>query len=313
MILLSYLEAAERVGVCEQTIRRRVRDGSLPEIMVGVRPKVRLTDVERLYGLRTDKQKQASNPCRVIAFANQKGGVGKTSTVANLAAVLSQDSLVLAIDADPQGNLTQAFGYNPDTLEITLYNVLIERKALEKAILNPVLNQNNLSLVGANLELAAVEHQLAGAVAREMRLRQVLDPYLSHYDYVLIDCPPALGLLTLNALTSALEVIVPVDVGVFSLRGVAKLVDTIAEVRTVNPALKRVRALSNRSDTTKLFEEVQQELKQAFGQDMFTTTIRRSVKVGEAQAAKCPLPLWKPKDPAARDYQAFAMEVCNGA
>src|SRR5262249_51708495 len=206
-----------------------------------------------------------------------------TSTCANLAAALSVDATVLAVDCDPQGNLTQALGPNPDLLEITLYNVLVERAPLEKAILNPILNQPNLSLVGANLELAAADHQLAGVVAREMRLRQVLEPYLQNYDYIFLDCPPALGLLTLNALTAATEVIVPVDMGVFSLRGVAKLMDTISEVRGVNPGLRKVRALSNRSDHTNLSTDVQAELKRGFGDDLLTTTVRRSVKIGEAQ------------------------------
>jgi len=313
MILLSYSEAAKRASVCEQTIRRRVRDGSLPEVRLGARPRVRLSDLERLYALTPEHQKIPSSRCRVIAIANQKGGVGKTSIVANLATVLSKDALVLAIDCDPQGNLTQAFGFNPDKLNITLYNVLVDRLALEKAIINPLLKLKNLSLVGANLELAAVEPQLAGAVAREMRLRQVIEPYLPNYDYILIDCPPALGLLTLNALTSASEAIVPVDVGVFSLRGVAKLMDTIAEVRTVNPGLKHVRALSNRSDNTNLFSDVMAELKRAFGANMFKTTIRRSVKVGEAQADQSPLPLFRPKDPTTNDYKALAEEVRCGA
>jgi chromosome partitioning protein len=325
VILLSYSEAAARVGVSEMTIRRRVRDGSLPEVRQGARPKVRLTDLQRLYpevgggalaGARTAvgvKALAQQQPCRVIALANQKGGVGKTSTCANLAAALSSDSLVLAIDCDPQGNLTQALGPNPDALDVTLYNVLVERLPLERAILNPILNQPNLSLVGANLELAAADHQLAGVVAREMRLRQVLEPYLGRYHYILIDCPPALGLLTLNALTAAAEVIVPVDMGVFSLRGVAKLMDTISEVRGVNPGLRRVHALSNRADNTNLSSDVRAELKRGFGEDLLATSIRRSVKVGEAQAARSPITVYRPKDPAALDYLALAEEVRRGA
>ena len=313
MILLTYSEAAVRAGVSEQTIRRRVRDGSLQELRVGTRPRVRQMDLERLYPLLASDTRSPTQPCRIIALANQKGGVGKTSTCANLAAALSTESLVLVIDCDPQGNLTQAFGPNPDTLEVTLYNVLVERYPLEGALQNPVLNQPNLSLVGANLELAAADHQLAGVVAREMRLRQVLEPHLERYDYILIDCPPALGLLTLNALSAATEVVVPVDMGVFSLRGVAKLMDTISEVRAVNPGMQRVRALSNRSDNTNLSTDVQAELKRGFGDDLFQTSIRRSVRVGEAQAARCPLTIFRPRDPAAQDYLALAEEIRNGA
>jgi chromosome partitioning protein len=313
VILLSFSEAAARMGVSEQTIRRRVRDGSLPEIRVGTRPRVRLTDLDRLFPRLSSGARSPSQPCRVIALANQKGGVGKTSTCANLAAALSTDSLVLAIDCDPQGNLTQALGPNPDALDVTLYNVLVERAAMESALLNPVLNQPNLYLVGANLELAAADHQLAGVVAREMRLWQVLEPYLPRYDYVFIDCPPALGLLTLNALTAATEIVVPVDMGVFSLRGVAKLMDTISEVRAVNPRLTRVRALSNRADNTNLSTDVQAELKRAFGDDLLKSAVRRSVRVGEAQAARCPITIYRPRDPAAMDYVRLAQEIRDGA
>ncbi|WP_395088822.1 AAA family ATPase [Armatimonas sp.] len=311
VILLSYTEAAARAGVSEMTIRRRVEDGSLPKVRQGARSKVRLNDLQALYPeVATDSRTHTpKHPCRVIALANQKGGVGKTSTCANLAAALSSNSLVLAIDCDPQGNLTQALGPNPDTLEVTLYNVLVERVPLEKALLNPILNEPNLSLIGANLELASADHQLAGAVAREMRLRQVLEPLMTRFDYILIDCPPALGLLTLNALSVATEVIVPVDMGVFSLRGVAKLMDTISEIRSVNPELRRVRALSNRSDNTNLSLDVRGELKRAFGDDLFETSIRRSVKIGEAQAARTPITLYRAKDPAALDYFALAEEV----
>jgi chromosome partitioning protein len=251
---------------------------------------------------------------RVITVANQKGGVGKTTSAVNLAVALAlHGATVLVIDLDPQGNLTQALGPNPDSLDVSLYNVLVDRVPLEKAILNPVLGRPQLFLVGANLELAAADHQLAGVVAREMRLRQVLEPYFDRFDYILLDCPPALGLLTLNALTAATEVIVPVDAGVFSLRGVAKLMDTISEVRSVNPGLRRIKALSNRTDKTNLATDVQAELERSFGDDLFRTVIRRSVRVGEAQAARSPITVYRPRDPAAVDYFALAEEVKNGA
>jgi chromosome partitioning protein len=312
-MLLSFSEAAARANVSVQTIRRRVRDGSLSELRQGTRPRVRLGDVDRLFS-PTPRPVQAVRPCRIIAVANQKGGVGKTSTCANLSAAISSKGLrVLAVDCDPQGNLTQALGPNPDTLTHTLYNVLIERLPLDRALLNPVLGHLSLSLIGANLELAAADLQLGNAVARESRLRQVLEPQLTEYDFIFIDCPPALGLLTLNALTAATEIIVPVEMGVFSLRGVAKLMDTIAEVRGVNPHLRRVRALSNRMDNTNLSTDVQAELLRGFGDDLFSTTIRKSVRVGEAQAAHLPITVYRPRDPAAQDYLALAEEVMHGA
>lgn len=314
MKLLTFSEAAARAGVSEMTIRRRIEEGKLGTVTQGTRRRIRLSDLEQAFPDVFGSHTRTPQPCRVIALANQKGGVGKTSTCANLAAALAQDgATVLAMDCDPQGNLTQALGPNPDALDVTLYNILVDRLPLEKAILNPILNQPSFSLVGANLELAAADHQLAGVVAREMRLRQVLEPYLDRYEYILIDCPPALGLLTLNALTAATEIIVPVDMGVFSLRGVAKLMDTISEVKSVNPNLRRVCALSNRADNTNLSADVRAELERGFGRDLLHTSIRRSVKVGEAQAARMPITVYRPKDPAAQDYYALAEEVKNGA
>ena len=296
-MLLSLADAAARARVSEKTIRRRISDGELPTVREGTRTRVREADLDRLFSA----QPVAARPqagCRVVAVANQKGGVGKTSTCANLAAALSSEFRVLAMDCDPQGNLTQSLGPDPDSLEITLYNVLVERVPLTRAIQNPVLGHPNLSLVGANLELAAADHQLNGVVARELRLRQVLEPHLTEYDFVFIDCPPALGLLTINALSAATEVIVPVEMGVFSLRGVAKLLDTIGEVRQVNPALSRIRALGNRTDNTNLTTDVQAELQRSFGADLFNTSIRRSVRIGEAQAGRLPITVSPPQRPA---------------
>ena len=316
MAFITLSQAAARANVSLDTIRRRIKDGVLQEYRDGTRARVDDRELDRLFPriLSAALPVLPKLACRVIAVANQKGGVGKTSTCANLATALSAGGArVLAVDCDPQGNLTQAFGPDPDALDMTLYNVLIERQPLEKALLNPVLGLPGLSLVGANLELAAADLQLGNAVARESRLRQVLEPHLSLYDYVFIDCPPALGLLTLNALTAATEVIVPVEMGVFSLRGVSKLMDTISEVRSINPGLRRIRALSNRSDNTNLSLDVQAELKRSFGDDLFQTVIRRSVKVGEAQAAHLPITVYRPKDPAAKDYRDLAEEVKNAA
>jgi len=307
--LLTFGEAAARVGVSEMTIRRRIEDGALPLVQQGARKRVRDVDLERLWP-STSKVAPPPGPCRVIALANQKGGVGKTSTCANLAAALAQSGArVLVIDCDPQGNLTQALGPDPDALDVTLYNVLVERVPLERAILSPVLGMPTLALVGANLELAAVDLALGGQVAREIRLRGVLEGHLDQYEYILLDCPPALGLLTLNALAAATEVIVPVDMGVFSLRGVAKLMDTIGEVRQINPALRRISALPSRAENTNLSDAVMSELSRGFGKDLLTTSIRKSVRVGEAQAARQPIIVYMPKDRAAQDYMALAEEV----
>lgn len=308
-MLLTPSEAAARAKVSEMTIRRRIASGELPTVQQGTRKRIRLSDLERLFTGVPDVPRPGRQ-CHIIAVANQKGGVGKTTTAANLAAALAQDGTpVLAVDCDAQGNLTQALGANPDRQELTLYNVLVERTPLDAAVLCPVLGLPALSLCPSNLELAAADHQLGGAVARELRMRQVLESQRNRYDYILLDCPPALGLLTLNALAASTEIIVPVDMGVFSLRGVAKLLDTIAEVKGINPELHRVRALCNRTDNTTLAQEVRGELARAFGDELFATSIRRSVRVGEAQAATLPITLFKPRDPVALDYFALAEEI----
>lgn len=311
MDLLTLSEAAARGGVSEFTIRRRIKDGTLRQHRDGKRIHVYEEDVERLFPTPPPPPPPPEpKPCRVIAVANQKGGVGKTSTCANLAAALAGRGLrVLAVDCDPQGNLTQSFGPDPDSLEYSLYDVLVGQLPLNKAIQSPVLGYPTLALVGANLELSGANLALGGAISRETLLRDSLAPSLAEYDFVFIDCPPALGLLTLNALSAAHEIIVPVEMGVFSLRGVAKLLDTIAAVRRINPSLRRVRALSNRTDNTKLSGDVQDELRRSFGTELFQTTIRRSVKVGEAQASRAPITVYRPSDPAAKDYLALAAEV----
>jgi chromosome partitioning protein len=246
---------------------------------------------------------------RVIAFANQKGGVGKTTTAANLAVVFAEKHRVLAIDCDSQGNLTDALGINADALDLTLYDLLEGTKSVADIIRAPLEELPNLALLPANLDLAALDHRLAGSVGRELRLRRAIAPYVDDLDYVLIDCPPTLGILTLNGLAAATEVVVPVDIGVWSLKGINKLLATIAEVRTVNPALTAVRAVLNRVEHTNLAADVRTELERAFGDELLKTQIRKSVRVGEAQANRLPLPLHRPQDPVAEDYRALAKEI----
>jgi chromosome partitioning protein len=250
---------------------------------------------------------------RIIAFANQKGGVGKTTTAANLAAVFAERYRVLAIDCDSQGNLTDALGVNPDALDVTLYDLLEGTKTVPDIITAPIASLPDLALLPANLDLAALDHRLAGSVGRELRLQRAIAPYLDQLDYVLIDCPPTLGILTLNGLAAATEVVVPVDIGVWSLKGINKLLATIAEVRTVNPDLTTVRAVLNRVEHTNLAGDVRAELGRAFGDQLLTTQIRKSVRVGEAQASRSPLPLHRPQDPVAADYRALAEEIEEGS
>lgn len=310
MAYITIANAAHLAGVSEQTIRRRVEAGEIGRAKRGNKVVVLESDIRKIWALPAPSA-APTGPCRVIAVANQKGGVGKTSTAANLAAALAAHRKVLAIDCDSQGNLTMALGPDPDTISPTLYDVLVHNTPIEAAVISPVLNLASLHLVGANLDLAAVDTELPG-ISREARLRSALATQLPIFDFVVIDCPPALGLMTLNALVAATEVITPVNPSSFSLRGTDKLLSTIDVVRAANPQLGRVRALANLVDATNLAKDMLTEVSAVFGDDLFETRIRRSVRIGEAQAAQSPLTVFRPSDPSADDYRALAEEILHG-
>jgi chromosome partitioning protein len=264
--------------------------------------------------LLSGEQSPRMGECRVIAIANQKGGAGKTTTTANLSAALSRRGYrVLVVDCDPQGSLTYALGVDPSDLELSLYDVILGDATAQNAVLNPVLDEPNLSLIGANLLLSGAERKLAGNISQYTKLRKHLEPLLPHYDFVLLDCPPALGLLTLNVLNFAGEVIIPTDVGVLTLLGVGQLLDTIEEVKGENPRLSRVYALSGRAKNTNLSKEVRDKLLKKFGNNLLKTVIRESVKVGEAQGQRVPITVYSPTNPAAQDYFDLVEELTNGA
>lgn len=310
-MLLTLSQAAKRAQVSEMTIRRRVRAGELQTVTEGVQTRYRSTDIDRAFS-STPPPPAPRGQARIIAIANQKGGVGKTTTAANLAAVLAVNHRVLAIDCDPQGNLSQALGADPEKIERTLYDVLINRAPISSVVMAPVLNLQQLSLVPSHIQLSIAERELSAALSRELKLKQAVSAVSSDYDYILLDCPPTLGLLTINALAAATEVIVPVDMAKFALNGVADLVETIEAVREdANPNLREVRALANRYDNTRIAQDVQAALDQMFGDRLFKTRIRQSVKLREAQAMSLPISVYSPKDNAAIDYRKLAEEVEN--
>jgi len=305
MDLLTYTEAAARAGVGEQTIRRRVKDGTLQEVMDGNRPKVRLDELKSLY---PSVRIEASGECRVISFSNQKGGVGKTTTCANLATVFAARLRVLAIDCDPQGNLSQAFGLDPDTLKVTTYNVLVDRVPVERAIVAPLDELPRLHLIGANLDLAEAEQKLMAVVAGEMRLRQVIDTVRHQYDLILLDSPPSLGILTMNVLTAATDVIIPVNVSSFSLRGLNKLMGIIEEIRDLNPDLKSIRPLANEKDHTNLSKDLRIRLGNEFEGVCFTSSIRKAQIIKDEQSQGKPVTL-KAGEAVSLDYLSLAKEI----
>ena len=247
---------------------------------------------------------------RVIAVFNHKGGVGKTTTVANLGAGLARmGKRVLLIDADPQACLTVHFGIRTEESDTTIYDVLCHGRPLESAVL--ALEQ--LILVPSTLDLVGAELELATAMGRERILRDSLDAYLgeNEYDYVLLDCPPSLGLLTVNALTAADEVFVPLQTEFLALRGVGKLVEMVAKVRRrLNPNLSITGILPTLSRTgTLLAREVQEEIDRHFGPKVFRTRIRNNVRLAEAPGHGKSIFLYDPTAAGAQDYLALAHEV----
>ena len=250
-------------------------------------------------------------PARVIAMCNQKGGVGKTTTTINLGAALAEyGRRVLLVDFDPQGSLSVGLGVNPHELDTTVYNLLMERGvALEDVLLKT--NVPGLDLLPGNIDLSAAEVQLVTEVAREQVLARALEPVLADYDVVLIDCQPSLGLLTVNALTAAHGVIVPLECEFFALRGVALLVDTINKVQErLNRGLRVDGILATMYDARTLHgREVLARVVEAFGDTVFHTVITRTVRFPETTVAGEPITTYAPSSPGAAAYRQLAKEV----
>ena len=250
-------------------------------------------------------------PARIVALCNQKGGVGKTTSTINLGAALAEyGRRVLLVDFDPQGALSVGLGVQPHQLDRTAYNLLMERDvAIDDILLKTAVP--GMDLLPSNIDLSAAEVQLVGEVAREQTLSRVIRPVVEEYDFVLIDCQPSLGLLTVNALTAANEVIVPLECEFFSLRGVALLIDTIDKVRErLNPGLKLAGILATMYDGRTLHgREVFARVVEAFGDEVFDTVISRTVRFPETTVAGEPITTWAPTSAGAKAYRNLAREV----
>jgi chromosome partitioning protein len=252
-------------------------------------------------------------PARVVAMVNQKGGVGKTTTTINLGAALAEYGLkVLLVDFDPQGALCIGLGINPNSLEMTAYNLLMDKNAAAEDVLLQT-GVENLDLVPCNIDLSAAEVQLVTEVGREYVLGRALKPLLPYYDVCLIDCQPSLGLLTVNALACADGVIVPLECEFFALRGVALLMDTIAKVQErINADLVIEGLLATMYDARTLHgREVVESLMGAFGDKVFHTVINRTVRFPDSTVAGEPITTFDPSSLGANAYRELAREVLS--
>src|SRR3954464_7006371 len=256
---------------------------------------------------------QRHGPARVIALCNQKGGVGKTTSAINLGAALAEvGRRVLLIDFDPQGALSAGLGMQPHQLDRTTYNLLMERSvSIDDVLLKTSVP--GIDLLPSNIDLSAAEIQLVGEVAREQSLARAIAPVLGDYDFVLIDCQPSLGLLTVNALTASHGVIIPLECEFFSLRGVALLIDTIEKVQQrLNPDLKLDGILATMYDGRTLHgREVFSRVLEAFGDTVFDTVISRTVRFPETTVAGEPITSWAPSSSGAKAYRNLAREVIS--
>jgi len=254
---------------------------------------------------------KSHGPARIIAMCNQKGGVGKTTSTINLAAALAEyGRRVLIVDFDPQGAASVGVGINPHELDKTIYNLLMERSVKVEDVLRHTAVPG-LDLLPANIDLSAAEVQLVSEVARESILARVLRSVTDSYDVVLIDCQPSLGLLTVNALTAAHGVVVPLECEFFALRGVAMLVETIEKVRDrLNPRLELDGILATKYDSRTLHSrEVVARVAEAFGSRLLHTVISRTVKFPDASVAAESILAYAPTSAGAAAYRQLAREL----
>jgi chromosome partitioning protein len=249
---------------------------------------------------------------RIFCIANQKGGVGKTTTTVNLAAGLARvGQRVLVVDLDPQGNATMGSGIDKRALELSVYDVLLENASIAE-----VRQRNDkvgYDLIGANRELAGAEVELVELERRDKRLKAALEAVADQYDFVLIDCPPSLSMLTLNGLCSAHGVIVPMQCEYFALEGLSDLVNTIKQVHAnLNPDLQIIGLLRVMFDPRiTLQQQVSEQLKSHFGDKVFDTVIPRNVRLAEAPSYGLPGVIFDPSSKGAQAFVAFAQEMVH--
>ena len=259
----------------------------------------------------TPQPKTSHGPAVVISMCNQKGGVGKTTSSINLGAALAETGRrVLLVDLDPPGALSAGLGIQSYELDTTIYNLLVDTSvSVDEVIVHT--HTENLDVIPANIDLSAAEIQLVSEVGREQALYRAIYPVMDRYDYILVDCQPSLGLLTVNALACSDGVIIPMECEFFSMRGLALLTDTMDKVRArLNPRLSLTGILVTLYDGRTLHaRDVMSRLMEAFGDTVFETVITRTVRFPETSVAGEPIITWASSSPGAQQYRQLAAEV----
>ena len=262
----------------------------------------------------SDPEAMQSRSCRVIAVANQKGGVGKTTTTVNLSACLAEiGQRVLVVDLDPQANATTGLGIDPYAGGVSTYDVLLQNGRMEDSIVSTQVT--NLWLAPSTLDLAGAEIELVPAFSRERRLDSALATVLSDFDFIFVDCPPSLGLLTVNALSAAREVMVPIQCEYYALEGLGQLMRNIDLVRkSLNSDLEiSLIVLVMYDGRTKLSAQVASEIRSYFGDKVCRQMIPRTVRLAEAPSHGAPITVTFPKSRGTLAYRELAKEVADGA
>ena len=263
-------------------------------------------------GFRDVKRSKSAKDTRIIAIINQKGGVGKSTTAVNLAAALGeQGRKTLIVDFDPQGNSTSGFGIEKEDLDQCIYDALLNDVPAESLVLDT--NCKKVFVIPATIQLAGAEIELVSAIARETRLKDLLEPIQDEFDFIFIDCPPSLGLLTINALTAADSVLIPIQCEYYALEGLSQLIHTIDLVKDrLNNNLEIEGVVFTMYDArTNLSLQVVENVKENLQQNIYKTIIPRNVRLAEAPSYGQPITIYDPRSTGAESYRLLAEEVIN--